>query len=304
MAIILITGATGFIGSHLTEFFIRNNYDIIAHGSSKESINRLKDKLKINKLYSKDLQFWQQDFLDYSRDIPDLTGIDFIIHCAAATKIREGTFENYDKFFGLNVIMAKLLAERALEDNVKHFIYLSSGQVFGIPPSFPFTEKTPKNPINIYGFTKLIGEIVISSFGALGLNYTITRPFSVYGKGQNNIISIIKDRILNDEILTIYGDGQQSRAFTHVNDICEAIGIILNNPKCFGEDYNLSGSREYSVNKLVQLIANKMKKLPHIVRKESSVAELKRNIADTAKIIKLGFNFKSILEQYIHDELI
>ena len=163
MSIILITGATGFIGSYLTKFFIRNNYEIIAHGSSKESINRLKENLKTNKLFSKEIQFWQQDFLDNTKSIPSLTGIDFIIHCAAATKVREGTLENYDKFFGLNVIATNILAERALEDGVKHFVYLSTGQVFGIPPSFPFNEKTPKNPINIYGFTKLIGEIVIRS---------------------------------------------------------------------------------------------------------------------------------------------
>ncbi|GAG84022.1 unnamed protein product, partial [marine sediment metagenome] len=173
-----------------------------------------------------------------------------------------------------------------------------------IPPSFPFAESTPKNPINVYGFTKLMGEFVIRSFGSLGLTYSIARPFSVYGIGQNNVISIIKDKIINDEALTIYGDGNQSRAFTHVNDICEAIGIILNNPECFGEEFNLSGTKEYSINNLVALISKRLDKKPKIVKKESNVNELTRNIADTSKIRKLGFNYKKSMEDFIENELI
>jgi len=304
MSNILITGATGFIGSHLSDFFLRKNHNIIAHGSSIESINKFKENLRNNKLNTKKIEFWHQDFLDNKWNFPDFSKIDYIIHTAAATKIREGTLENYDKFFNLNTLATKILARKALNDNIKHFIYFSSGQVFGIPPSFPFTESTPKNPINIYGFTKFFGELVIRSFGSLGLNFTIARPFSVYGKGQYNIVSIIKDKILNDELLTIFGDGTQSRAFTHVKDICEAIGIILNNPKCFGEDYNLSGPKEYSVNELVNLISKKLKKEPKIIRKESDVNELKRNIADTMKIRNLGFVNKISLEEFIEHELI
>jgi len=304
MSKILITGATGFIGSYLAKFFIKEGYKVVAHGSSEQSIKKLTKELENSISSLENVDFWSQDFLEPNWDFPNFSDIEYIIHTAAITKIREGVLENYDKYFGLNVIATKKLAEKAIKENIKHFIYFSSGQVFGIPPNFPFVEETLKNPINLYGFSKYVGELVIRSYGLFGLKYTICRPFSVYGIGQQNIISIIKDKIVKDEVLTIYGDGSQSRAFTHVNDICEAIFTIFNNPKCFGEEYNLSGDKEYSINNLVELISEKLKKKPRIVKKESDVNELKRNIADIKKIKNLGFNYKESLEDFINYELI
>ena len=300
MSKILITGATGFIGSHLVKYFIKKGYQIIAQGSSENTIKELNNILENDGIDFKKVEFWKQDFLEQKWHFPDFLNIQFIIHCAAATKVREGTLENYEKYFGLNVLATKILAKKALDENIKHFIHLSTGQVFGIPNSFPITEGTLKNPINLYGYTKLIGEKVIASLGILGLNYTIVRPFSVYGKGHYNIISIITDKINHNETLTIYGHGNQTRAFLHINDICNAIGLILNNEKCFSEDYNLSGPKEYSVNDLVKLISNKLNKTPKTVYMESDINELKRNIADLSKIRKLGFTPRESLDDFIN----
>ena len=299
MAKILITGATGFIGSWLSRYFLERNQNVIIHGSSISTLNNLTNQLKNENFNSENYEVWEQDFLKSNWHFPDFLEIESIIHCAAATKVREGTLENYEKYFGLNVFATKILAKKALDENINHFIYLSTGQVFGIPNSFPITENTPKNPINLYGYTKLMGEKVVASLGILGLNYTIIRPFSIYGKGHYNIISIITDKINNNETLTIYGDGNQTRAFLHINDICNAIGLVLHNKKCFSEEYNLSGYKEYSVNDLVQLISNKLNKTPEIVYKESNVFELMRNIANLRKIEKLGFKPQETLEDFI-----
>ncbi len=226
---ILITGATGFIGSHLVKFFAKNNYHIIAHGSSADSISNLKENLKTYNIGLENIKFWQQNFLDKEWDYPDFSDIETIIHCAAITKVREGTLENYNKYFNMNVLATKSLARKALEEKVKHFIYLSTGQVFGIPASFPITEATPKNPINLYGMTKLMGEKVVVSLGYYGLNYTIIRPFSIYGEDHHNIISIIVDKLSNNETVTIFGDGTQTRAYLHVSYFCSAVRLINNN---------------------------------------------------------------------------
>jgi nucleoside-diphosphate-sugar epimerase len=283
--------------------FLENGREIITHGSSKISIEKLENQLKRENFNLDNVQFWEQDFLKKEWNFPDFSQIENIIHCAAATKVREGTLENYDKYFKLNVLAPKKLAKKALDLEIAHFIHLSSGQVFGIPSSFPITEKTPRNPINLYGYTKLMGEQIISSYGLFGLSYTIARPFSIYGKGHYNIISIISDKITNDEILTIYGDGTQSRAFLHIDDFCAAIMIILNNEKCFNETFNLSGSIEYSVNKLLELLSDRYQKKPQIAFKEANVNELKRNVADLSKIRKLGFTPKRTLEEFINKEL-
>ena len=296
---ILITGATGFIGSHLVKFFAKNNYHIIAHGSSADSISNLKENLKTYNIGLENIKFWQQNFLDKEWDYPDFSDIETIIHCAAITKVREGTLENYNKYFNMNVLATKSLARKALEEKVKHFIYLSTGQVFGIPASFPITEATPKKPINLYGMTKLMGEKIVVSLGFFGLNYTIIRPFSIYGRRHYNIISIIVDKLSNNETLTIFGNGTQTRAFLHISDFCRAIKLIFNNKECFNQEYNLSGIKEYSINELVQLISNNFNVTPKIEFRSSNVNELTRNIADLSKIKSLGFNPEETLEEFI-----
>jgi len=244
MVNILITGATGFIGSWLVRYFCQKGHNIIAHGSSIQSINKLKRTL--NTCPDQKIDFWIQDFLKKGWKLPDNYKIDIIIHCVAATKVREGLLKNYDRFFSLNIKTTKKMAKIALELKIPHYIHISTGQVFGNPTSYPIREEMEKNPINLYGITKLIGEMVVKSLGMMGLNYTIFRPFSVYGKGQDNIISIIKERILNREKLIIFGDGNQKRAFTHVNDLCNALNLIINNKNCFSQEYNFSGLKEYS----------------------------------------------------------
>ncbi len=296
---ILITGATGYIGSWLTRYFLNNQFNIIAHGSSKSTVMKLKHKLEQQGYSLGNLEFWEQNFIAKRWIFPNFQKIDYIIHCAALTSVRKGIRENYHKYFTVNVLGTKIIAEKALDNNISHFIHLSSGQIYGKPDKLPINDKTPKEPINLYGFTKLMGEEVVKVFGTFGLNYTIIRPFSVYGKEQSNIISIIINKIKTSEPLTIFGDGSQTRAFMHINDICSAVRLILGNQSCFNEEYNLSGPKEYSVNTLVEMIAHKLGKEPKTEYKNSGINELKRNLADTTKLQKLGFQYKYSLENFI-----
>ncbi|TXT59586.1 MAG: putative UDP-glucose 4-epimerase [Promethearchaeota archaeon] len=302
---ILITGATGFIGGWLTKFFIDDGYGIVAHGSSEKTLNTLEKNLSNSHYSLQNTEFWAQDFLEKSWDYSfSFSDLDFIIHTAAATKVREGTYENYEKYYNLNVVAVKQLAKKALEEGISHFVHLSTGQIFGHPKYFPITENTPKNPINLYGYTKLMGEKVVESLGVFNLLYTIVRPFSVYGKGQDNIIQIIIDKIKNNEALTVYGDGTQSRAFMHIKDFYNAIKLMLGNPSCFKESFNLSGDKEYSVNYLIGFISDVLKKKPDFHYEEPKFNELKRNLADTSKIQKLGFSYECELEEFIEKKLI
>ncbi|TXT59480.1 MAG: putative UDP-glucose 4-epimerase [Promethearchaeota archaeon] len=296
---LLITGATGYIGSWLVRFFSDNNYHIIAHGSSEQTISQLKQKLQ-QQHYSLDaIDFWQQNFMEEWWTFPNFQELEYIIHCAALTSVRKGVYENYNAYFDVNVEGTKRIAKKALELGITHFIHLSSGQIYGNPEIFPIDDHTLKEPINLYGFTKLMSEEVIKSLGTFGLNHTIIRPFSVYGKEQSNIISIILNKIKSEEPLTIFGDGTQKRAFMHIDDICNAIHLVLGNEVCFGEEYNLSGPKEYSVNLLVKMISKKFQKEPHIIYKGSRVNELQRNLADTSKLKRLGFHYTHSLENFI-----
>jgi UDP-glucose 4-epimerase len=296
---ILITGATGYIGSWLTRYFLSQNFSIVAHGSSKHTLLKLEKRLNNQGYSSENIEFWDQDFMDVEWKFPDFQELGAIIHCAALTSVREGKYHKYDKYFNVNVLGTKTIAQKALENDILHFIHLSSGQIYGTPQSFPIDENTPKEPINLYGFSKLMSEEIVKSIGTFGLDFTIARPFSVYGKEQSNIISIIINKIKNGNTLTIYGDGNQTRAFMHINDICNAIKLMLGNRKCFKKEYNLSGPEEYSVNQLVKMISRHFGKEPELVYKDSEVEELKRNLADTTELQKLGFRYKYSLKTFI-----
>lgn len=300
---ILITGATGAIGKDLVRYFSKKGVPLIAQGSSETTIKNLRKDLAEENIQMDSFSFWIQDFLEDDWIFPDSKDIKAIIHCAAKTKVREGALINYDSYFGVNVEGTKKMAKWALVKKIDHFISFSTGQIFGRPRKFPITEKTLKNPINLYGYTKLMSEQVVKSLGLFGLNYTIVRPFSVYGIGHHNIISIIRNKVVNDEELIIFGDGSQTRAFMHVQDICRAIDLVLNNEDCYGEEYNLSGPREYSINYLVDLLSKKFKKTPNIIYKQANVNELLRNIADTSKIKNVGFEYTQNLEDYVSHEL-
>ncbi len=299
MKSILITGATGFIGSWLTRYFIQKGFQVIAHGSSNETIGVLKDKLIQNRLPVENVAFWEQNFLERKWEFPNFSKLGFLIHCAAVTSVRNSTRDNYDQYFTVNVLGTKKLVERAFDHKIGHFIHLSSGQIYGKPKSFPITQRTPKEPINMYGFTKLMGEEIIKSFGTFGLPYTIARPFSVYGEGHSNIISIIFEKLRNSEPITIYGDGTQTRAFMHIKDICTTIELILRNQNALGREYNLSGPKEYPINELVSLISKALGITPEIRYKESGVNEIKRNLADISPLKELGFQFNHTLENFI-----
>jgi nucleoside-diphosphate-sugar epimerase len=99
--------------------------------------------------------------------------------------------------------------------------------------------------------------------------------------------------------VTIFGDGTQKRAFTHIRDICNAISLLLNNPNAVGNEYNLSGPEEFSINELVSLLSKHFRISPEIIHKDSKVDELSRNLADTQPLKELGFEYNHYLEEYI-----
>lgn len=296
---LLITGATGFIGSWLTRFFLDERFNIIGHGSSETSIGNLKKKLLDKGFTLENLDFWIQDFMKKKWTFPDFSAIDYVIHCAALTSVRNSTGENYNRYFTVNVLGTKKLAAQAYDQNIDHFISLSSGQIYGKPNSYPITKTTIKEPINMYGYTKLMSEEVVKSFGTFGMPYTIFRPFSVYGPEQSNVISIFAERMQQKKDITVFGDGTQKRAFTHIRDICNAISLLLDNQSAFGNEYNLSGPEEYSINELISLLSQYFETDPEINYKNSKVDELSRNLADTEPLKELGFEYNYSLEEFI-----
>jgi len=211
---IAITGGAGLIGTELCKIF--NQEHIITVLDFKEPKIPGTNFIKID--------------IENPQEIIDSTkGIDLIIHLAAALGVIE-TEKNPVKTLDINSIGTKNVLEACRINNIKKIIFSSSSEIYGEPEHIPIKETDRITPITTYGISKLMAEEYIKSYSRVyGINYTIFRLFNVYGEEQANrwVVPEFVRKIVNDEEVTIHGDGNQMRAFCHVSDIANAFSHAL-----------------------------------------------------------------------------
>lgn len=254
----LVTGGAGFIGSHITELFIKNNHDVTI-------IDNLLNGKRKN--ISPKAIFIQKDILDNLDKIFKKGKFDVVIHNAALVDANESISKPkaYEK---VNVKGTINLLEHCRKFNVKKFIYASSNAVYGNPEYLPCDEKHPTNPVNTYGKTKLEAENKIVDYSnKYGVKYTILRYGNVYGPRQDPIKGgvIIKflSRIMNNKNPIIFGDGTQTRDFLFVEDAALANLLVL---KTKNNIFNIGLGKPTSINELceeIKKLFNKKIKISH-----------------------------------------
>ena len=216
----IVTGGAGFIGSHLTEFLVKQ-------GNSVKVIDNLqRGNLKNLKSVINDIDFLNIDILDYAQLKKILVNADGIFHQAALTSVEE-SLSNPKKYFATNIDGTKNILQIGFDLGIKT-VFASSAAVYGNVKKIPISENDEKKPINPYGQSKLESEKIAQKFIEKGSSIVGLRYFNVYGPNQysNNayasvVSSWIKNTISNNEI-RIDGDGSQKRCFTYVEDICNA----------------------------------------------------------------------------------
>ena len=209
-----ITGGSGLIGTELCKIF-----------SQKHEITVL--DFKEPKIPG--INFTKVDIENPQEIIDSTKGIDVIIHLAAALGVIE-TEKNPVKTLDINSIGTKNVLEACRRNNIKKIVFSSSSEIYGEPEHMPIKETDRITPITTYGISKLMAEEYIKSYSkAYGINYTIFRLFNVYGEEQANrwVVPEFVRKIVNDEEVTIHGDGNQMRAFCHVSDIAKAFSYAL-----------------------------------------------------------------------------
>jgi UDP-glucose 4-epimerase len=247
---IAITGGAGFIGSHLTE-------KLLTSGAKVAVIDNFLHGNKIEHLQgNKCLSIYETDVRD-TKAIPRIIkGKDLVFHLAAVVGVEEtqaSPYEVLDVEIGgtVNVLRA------AAQNRVKRFIFGSSSEVYGDTPE-PMKEEMRFSPKSTYAVAKLVGEeYCIAFYNKYGLHYTILRYFNVYGPRQDKrfVISRFIKRALAKEAIYIYGDGKQTRDFTHVEDAINiTIKAALSN-KALTEAINIGTGVSTSVNDLARIIA-------------------------------------------------
>jgi UDP-glucose 4-epimerase len=164
-----------------------------------------------------------------------------------------------------NLIGSVNLINAAVNTNVKCFVFTSSIAVYGASPELPMTEETRPHPEDSYGIAKLAVEQELKvSHEMFGLDYIIFRPHNVYGEKQNigdkyrNVIGIFMNQILQGKPMTVFGDGEQSRAFSYIGDLAPIIADSVQTPAAYNQIFNIGADRPYTINHLAYEVARAM----------------------------------------------
>jgi nucleoside-diphosphate-sugar epimerase len=240
---ILITGGSGFIGSHLSTLLKNQKHQLTIYD--------------LNPPQDSDLNFVSGDILDSKKIIESSNGCDLIIHLAAAVGVTL-TDNNPIQTLDFNILGTKNVLEACKINNIPKIIFASSSEIYGEPDSTPIHENDRTTPITTYGLSKLISEEYIKSYSKMyELKYTILRFFNAYGPGQssNFVIPEFVRLSLNDESIKIHNDGSQIRAFCYISDIVNGISLVLQNGD--NEIFNIGNDLEpISIKELGEKIIN------------------------------------------------
>ncbi|MFX0039520.1 MAG: GDP-mannose 4,6-dehydratase [Promethearchaeota archaeon] len=297
---IIITGAAGFIGSHLAETLLKNNNFLILIDNFNDYYLGKEERLaKILNNYqnNKDYIIIREDLTNNSFIGQINYEIDFIFHLAAQAGVRYSINKAADVAKN-NIISTVNIFEYALKiDNIQKIVYASSSSVYGNPIYTPCDENHPKNPISPYAVSKLCGELYADYYyREYNLPITSLRFYTVYGPRGRPDMSITKffNLMLNDQEISIYGDGQQLRDFTYISDIINGLILACEKDVSNGEIFNLGCSNPISVNELIEKMYNitsKPKKVKFVDKQQGDVDITYSNINKAKSLLNYNPEF-------------
>lgn len=258
----LITGGAGFIGSHVVDSLINLNQRVVVIDDlSGGFIDNINSQAKFIKGSIMNIRLLEKLFFKYH--------FDYVYHLAAYAAeglshfIRHFNYEN-------NLLGSINLINQSIKYKIKHFIFTSSIAVYG-PGQTPMSEIMTPQPEDPYGIAKYATELDLKSASKMfGLTYTIFRPHNVYGERQNlgdpyrNVIGIFMNQIMNNLPMTIFGNGQQTRAFSYITDVAPYIANCVNKKMAKNQIINIGADQPYSVLKLAKVVAQVMGIKPKI----------------------------------------
>lgn len=284
---VLVTGAAGFIGSHLCERLLALGWEVIGVDNFDDFYDPgVKRDNLASSLAQNGFHLLEADIRDEAA-MSEAIGndVDVIVHLAAHAGVRP-SIEQPALYSDVNINGTIVLLEMARRRNLKKFIFASSSSVYGNNRKVPFSEDDDVDfPISPYAATKKAGELICHTYHHLyGIGMTCLRFFTVYGPRQRPDLAIHKfARLIEDgKPIPVYGDGTMQRDFTYIDDIID--GVIAAIARCDGyEIYNLGESRPITVNDLIAEIERALGKKAVLEHVPTQPGDVDRTYADIAK---------------------
>jgi nucleoside-diphosphate-sugar epimerase len=291
---VVVTGAAGFIGSHLAEALLDQGREVVGIDAFTGPVPSSEKWANLSRLLDRP-QFELYRFDLATADIgPLLAGATAVFHQAAQPGVRASFGHGFAGYLQNNVLGTQQLLESCARVEVPRLVFASSSSVYGDAPGYPTTEESRTRPLSPYGVTKLAAEQLCHVYAQPNLSsmtVAILRYFTVYGPRQRPDMGFRRfiEAALAGRPIVVYGDGGQTRDFTYVDDVVRANLLAMTAP-VEGEAINIGGGRRVSLNEALELIGMATGRRLQIDRRPPRPGDARHTAADgTRAEVLLGY---------------
>ncbi len=293
MTNVLVTGGAGFIGYHLSNLLLRKGFNVTVLDNFSDYYSVKMKQLNAQELEEAGTKIIHGSILDPESVNKALSKeIEIVFHFAAQPGVRYST-ANPEKSLRINIEGTSQVLTICNKKKIKKVVVASSSSVFGLQEYLPIDELHPKNPISYYGVSKLTVEKIVEITRRLypEIDISIIRPFTVIGARQrpDMAINTFLSSALQGKTINIFGDGTQTRDWTHVDNIVEATYLMGTMPNARNEDFNIGSGIRTSVNDVLKLISDETKtelKIKYVDFDKADVKDTLANITKAEQILK------------------
>ena len=301
----LVTGAAGFIGSHLTEALLDRGWQVTGLDCFTDYYPRPLKEANVAANAGRPGFHFIQGSLQHTDLAALLDDKTHVFHLAAQAGVRKSWGRDFRTYTDHNIDATQRLLEACVGRPLHRFVYASSSSVYGDNVTIPMREDALPQPVSPYGVTKLSAEQLCYLYHVnYGVPTEAMRYFTVYGPRQRPDMAFHRfiKAALNDEPITLYGDGEQTRDFTFVTDAVEAT-IAAGERGVPGRAYNVGGGSRVSMNQVIEIIARLAGKRLDVRREPVQKGDMRDTYADTTLArTDLGFAPRVSLEHGIEAE--
>jgi nucleoside-diphosphate-sugar epimerase len=304
---VVVTGAAGFIGSHLAEALVEQGHEVVGIDCFTTAYPPAEKRRNLQGLLGHPaFRLVEGDLVTLALDAW-LEGAAVVFHQAAQAGVRSSWGRDFATYVHHNILATQSLLEACARIGVPRLVAASSSSVYGDAPVYPTTEESITRPVSPYGVTKLASEHLCLAYarpGVADMSVVTLRYFTVYGPRQRPDMAFRRflEAAYADEPIVVYGDGQQTRDFTHVSDAVRANLLAMRAP-IHAEPINVGGGRRVTLEEVLDLVGRCTGRRLRIERAPAQAGDARHTGADgTRAEALLGYRSAVSLEEGLADE--
>jgi nucleoside-diphosphate-sugar epimerase len=287
----LVTGAAGFVGSHLCEKLLDDGVEVVALDSFTDYYGRARKEQNLGPLRGRPgFSLVEGDIAEIALD-PLLAGVDRVFHLAGQPGVRASWGPDFPDYIRHNVVATQRLLEACKGRPLRKLVHASSSSVYGDAESYPTAETLRPQPVSPYGVTKLAAEHLCEVYRkSFDVPTASLRLFTVYGPRQrpDMAFSRVVRAALAGEEFEVYGDGEQTRDFTFVEDVVTAMRDVSLSP--WSGVANIGGGSRTSLNGVLEIVRDLCGEL-RITRRPRAAGDVRHTAADIS-VARAGFGYR------------